>query len=98
MGEDRLLEMDLALEEQPAVRVVGGPQTIDPRADEEILVAFPARAIDDEIRPALDLACRPALHLDVAQDPASPRGRLFGPGMAGLQTLHAHLQAGQRIV
>ena len=70
----------------------GAPQDILARADEDIFVAFLARAVDKEIRMGFDLLAVVFLNTDVGNQVARARRRHFRPGDFGIGAFDADFQ------
>ncbi|MCU1700447.1 MAG: hypothetical protein JWR34_6510 [Mycobacterium sp.] len=77
-----LLQHDLPVADEVAVWAVIWNEHVEALPDEPVLVALESTAVDPEVEPHVEQAAISLLDSDVAQQPASTRGRFFRPGQA----------------
>src|SRR5882757_6359087 len=83
-GEDRgLVQHDLAVSDEVAVRPVVGNKYVEPLPHEPVLVTLQSAAVDPEVEPHIEYAGISSSDADVGQQAASTRRRLLRPGETG---------------
>src|ERR1700733_1788543 len=93
-----LLQHNLPVSNEVAVRAVIWNEHVEPLPDKPVLVALKSTAVDPEVEPHVEEAAISLLDSDVAQQPASTRGRFFRPGQAGGRATDPATQAHHVVV